>query len=199
MSITGPNQTTWGDTFPPVVKNAAEMKAPYSIELPFSSYTQKLFPPGIFAGTNTTGFRLLPRTRYKSNVGVTYTVSAFTAGLFWVGDVITVINLADGTAGAAVGTVTAVNHANNTISLSGATPPAVDTVIGVATSRPVATDGTKLGLISPNTPINLDDTGRTPTASNNHFACTISGSFYRALMPHLDTELERLFPEMTFS
>jgi hypothetical protein len=202
MPITGLNQTTWGDTFNPVIKNAAEMKAVNSVDITLSNYTQRLFPPGIFAGTNGTGFRLLPRTRYKTNpTTTTITVSPFTAGLFFVGDVINQITLTDGSAGTAVGTVSAINHSTNTITLTAAigTVPAVDTVIGVAASRPIKTDGTKLGLLSPNTAINLDDTGRFPTVANSHFSCISSGSFYRGLMPHLDTELERLFPEMSFS
>jgi hypothetical protein len=201
MPITGINSTSYGDTFPPVVRNAAEMKAPMSVDLTLTSYTQRLFPPGIFAGTNGVGFRLLPRTRFKSGTTATIVVSNFTAGLFFVGDVVTQINLADGTAGTAVGTVQSVNHAANTITFT-AVPgafPAVDAVIGVATSRPIKTDGTKLGLISPNTAINLDNTGRFPTLPNTHFACILSGSFYRALMPHLDSELERIFQEMSFS
>jgi hypothetical protein len=201
MALTQPNQTAWGDTFPPMVKNAAEMKSSVAVELPLTSYPQKLFPPGIFAGTNGATFRLLPRTKFKSNAAAVITVSPFTAGLFFVGDVITQINLADGTAGTAVGTVVSVQHAANTVTLS-ATPgtiPAFDAVIGVATSRPVLANGNKLGLIQPNTSINLDDTGRNPMVSNNHFACIQSGSFYRLLAPHVDAELERLFPEMIFS
>lgn len=201
MALTQPNQISFGDTFPPVIKSAAEMKAVASFELTLSGYTQKIFPPGLWASHNGTTYRFLPRTRFKSNAAAVLTVSSFTAGLFFVNDVIVQINLADGTAGTAVGTVSSVNHAANTITLA-ATPgtvPAADTVIGVQAFRPVMANGNKLGLVSPNTAINLDDTGRYPTAVNNHFTAIQSGSFYRALMPHVDSELERLFPEMTFS
>lgn len=191
---------SYGETFPPVVARASGMIAASGVDIPFTNYLQKLFPPGLFAGTNGVGFRFLPRTKFKSNAGAIVTVSPATAGLFFVGDALTIINTSDGSAGSALGIVASVNFADNQITLTSApgTVPSLNTVIGVATSRPIAPNGNRLGIIQPNTAIQLDNVAPNPQAKNTHFACFVNGVYYRDLMPHLDAELERLYPEMNF-
>lgn len=188
---------TYGDTFPPVLARAEGLKSPQYVEIDTSFYpVQKIFAPGFFAGTTATvdRYRLLPRTKVVSITGAVITVTAFTAAVFRAGDVITQINLADGTAGTAVGTVSSVDHAANTVTLTAApgTAPGVGVVIGVATSRPVKASGDRLGLLTPNTVLDLS------MRPNSQFGVFLSATVYRNRLPHIDAELERLYPELNF-
>lgn len=188
---------TYGDSFPTALARSEGLRSPQHIDIDTTFYpTQKIFAPAFFAGTTGTAnkYRLLPRTRFVSNASAVITVTPFTAGVFVVGDVITQISMTDGTAGTAVGTVVSVNHAANTITLN-ATPgtiPSAGTVIGVATSRPIKSNGDRLGVISPSTAIDFS------MRSNSQFGVFLSATLYRGAMPHIDTELERLFPELNF-
>jgi hypothetical protein len=186
-----------GETFPQSILARTEgLRAPNHIELDYTIYKYKIFPPGLFAGTtpDPLKYRFLPRTRFKSLAGSVMTVSRWTSGVFVAGDVITVIDLNTGAAGAAVGTVADTDFDNNTITFTAPpTAPAVNTVIGVATSRPVTVDGNRLGMICPNQVVSFV---RRP---NSHFGCFNGGVVKRRLIPHIDAELERLYPQIDFS
>lgn len=185
---------SFGDSFPPVLARAESLRSPVSVDIDTALYpVQKIFPPAIFAGTTAgSKYRLLPRTRFVSNTGNVMTVSPFTAALFVVGDVINVINLADGTAGAAVGTVTAVNHAANTVTVGTITAPAANTVIGVAASRITMTNGNRIGLVSPNTTIDFG------LRANSQFGAFLGATLFRSRMPHIDSQIEAAYPELNF-
>jgi len=171
------------------------LRAPQSVELDFTIYTDRVFPPGLFVGTTSDPkkFRFLPRTRFKSLTGSVMTVSRYTAGVFIPGDVITVIDLSNGTAGASVGTVASVDDDSDTITFTSApTAPSVNAVIGVATSKPLTPEGNRLGMISPNTIVDFT------LRPNSHFGAFLGGVAHRDLIPHIDSQLESLYPQLDF-
>lgn len=181
-------ETGFGDQFVSVLASADGLNAARNVDLQSSLYSvQKVFPPGLFAGTHTGGkARLLPRVRLAvaANSGQANIVCpAFMAGLFVVGDVLNVITLPAGTAGAAVGTVQSVNTATNTITLAAALAStlAIDTVIGVASSVPI-------GMICPNTAIDAGMLER----PNSQFGVFTKASIVRSRMPYWDTQLAAL-------
>jgi hypothetical protein len=180
-------ETGFGDQFVSVLASADGLGAPRHVDLQTALYpVQRLFPPGLFAGTHVGGkHRLLPRAlAFASGSGQPVIgVRPFMAGLFVPGDVITVINLPAGTAGAAVGTVQSVNTQANTITLTAALGSAIaaDTVIGVATSIPV-------GMLCPNTAIDAGNFER----PNSEFGAFTRANIVRARMPYWDTQLAAL-------
>lgn len=187
------------EVYPPSILARGEgLRSPQHTEIDFSIYGDVVvFPPGLFAGTTAVAniYRFLPRTKWKSVDGNVGTVSRWTAGLFVPGDIITIIDTADGSAGAAVGTVASVDVTGdvNKITFTAApTAPAADTVIGIATSRPVTSDGNRLGLISPNQII------YTKEAPNSDFGVFLGGVVHRSIIPHIDPELESLYPQLDF-
>lgn len=190
-------ESTFNQRYPASILARAEgLRSPQSVELDSTIYgTLKVFPPGLFAGTtaNTKKFRFLPRTKFKSLTGSVMTVSRWTSGIFVPGDVITVIDLTTGNAGAAVGTVATVDADLDTITFTAApTAPAVDTVIGVATSKPLQLPNNRLGLVSPNTVIDFT------MLPNTHFGLFLGCTVHRSLIPHTDSQLETLYPEINF-
>ena len=89
-------ETGFGDQFVSVLASADGLNAARNVDLQSSLYSvQKVFPPGLFAGTHTGGkARLLPRVRLAvaANSGQANIVCpAFMAGLFVVGDVLNVV------------------------------------------------------------------------------------------------------------
>lgn len=90
-----------------------------------------------------------------------------------------------------VGTIAAagVNTATNVITLTGNASLAlpITAPIGVAASSPV-----NLGLLSPTQPIDL------LYRANQHYGLYTDAVLYRGRMPYLDTQLERLFPSLTY-
>jgi hypothetical protein len=199
---------TFGDTFPPVLARAEHLRSPMSIDIDWNLYTQKIFPPGFFAGThvaipgatppvtaNPDRYRILPRTRQVgAAAGNTLTVTPFTAGIFVVGEVITAIDPTTGASGGPVGTIASINHAANTITLTAA-PGAgagAGNTIGVQASAPVMANGNRLGLITPNTTLDFS------MRPNSQFGLFLSATCYRNRMPYLDAFLAGLYPELNF-
>ena len=192
-------RTEYSNVYPPSILARAEgLRAPNHINIDFDIYGDvTVFPPGLFAGTTGTAniYRFLPRTKWVSLDTNTATVSRWTACLFVPGDVLTVIDTADGSAGAAVGTVLSVDvtgDANKITFNAAPTAPSVGAVIGIATSRPVTSDGNRLGLISPNQIIYSKE------LPNSDFGVFLGGVVHRSLIPHIDDELEGLFPQLDF-
>ena len=190
------SQSSYQERFPQSILARTEgLRAPQHVEIDYRIYKDRVYPPGLFVGTtaNTRIFRFLPRTRFKSVTGNVMTVSRWTSGIFVPGDVINVIDLATGNAGAAVGTVLDVDFDLDTVTFTAApTAPAVNTVIGVAASKPITPDGNRLGIVSPNTIIDFTD------APNSQFGVFLGGVIHRRLIPHIDQQLENLFPQLDF-
>jgi hypothetical protein len=171
------------------------LRAPNYVEIDHTIYQEKVFPPGLFAGTTPSPnkYRFLPRTKFVSLTGSIMTVNRWTANVFVPGDVITVIDLTTGDAGAAVGTVANVDPDTDTIIFTAPpTAPAPGTVIGVATSKPKTLSGDRLGLISPNTIVDFR------LRPNSHFGAFLGATVHRRLIPHIDPQLEGLYPQLDF-
>lgn len=177
-----------------VLGRAEGQRSPNNVTIDDIRYTSRVFPPGLFAGyapnSGTTGmYRFLPRTRVVSVTGTEMIVSPFTARIFIPGDVLTLIT-ATGTAGASVGTVTAVDAELDKLTFAAASTATVGASIGDATITPVKPNGDRLGMISPNTPIYLDEFIK--------YGAFLGCTPFRGLMPYLDQQLETLFPLINY-
>jgi hypothetical protein len=148
-------------------------------------YKQRVFPPGLWCGWDTTSSRyvFLPRTKVLAITGSVITPSPFTAGIFKPAQVLNVLN-PDGTPTATTFTVVGVDSEINRLTLSGS--PAVGTLLGDPTVITTKPNTDKLGVLSPNLPIDLDH--------NYYLGVHAGGTFYRGLMPYLDGELETKYP-----
>lgn len=95
---------------------------------------------------------------------------------------------------ASIGTISSVDVQAETITLTAAsslTLP-IGMKIGVISSNPFDSDGSPLGVISPQQEVDLE------WGANNIQGLHLCGTFLRALMPYIDGELEDLFPEIQY-
>lgn len=146
---------------------------------------QRIFPPGMWCGWHTTSekFVFLPRATAAGVAGTTITLNPYMAGIFFPAQSLRIIN-ADGTFSATTVTVVSVNVKTDQIVLSATVPQGSN--IGDPLVIPRTKEGNKLGVISPNLPINLDE--------NYYFGVHAGGTFYKGLMPYLDKSLEDFYP-----
>lgn len=161
-------------------------RTPNHVMLNESLYTaQRKFPPGLWCGWNpaTSKYVFLPRAKAIAVAGNVVTLSPYLAGVFTVGQSLAVLN-PDGTPTATTATVTAINPTANQITLSAPVP--VNSNIGDPTVISTKPNGDKLGVLSPNLPIDLDQ--------NYYLGVHAGGTFYRGLMPYIDGELESKYP-----
>lgn len=95
------------------------------------------------------------------------------------------------TGGTAVGTVSAVNAATNTLTISSASVSVPDNVpVGVATSTPYDASGIPLGMLSPTQPLDL------LYRESQNYALFHEAFVYRDILPYWDGQIARLFPEI---
>lgn len=160
-------------------------RTPQHVSLDESRYTQRLFPPGLWCGWHTTDnkYVFLQRVKAIAVTGNTITLNPFMAGIFAGGETLAVLN-PDGTPSATTVTVASVDIPGNKLTLSAAVP--LNANLANVAITPTKPNGDKLGVLSPNLRIDLNH--------NYKFGVHTGGTFYRGLMPYLDTELEKMFP-----
>lgn len=191
--------TNYSETYPGVIATAAGQRSPRHVMIDTSIYVQRVFPSGLFVGTHSVSgyYRFLPRTKLISNAAsgqAVLAVKAGTAGLFQVGEALTQINASTGAAGTAVGTIASINYDASTITLGSNLASQINAgvIVGIATSTPVDSTGNKIGMASVGQEINLDYM----KSLSNGFACWHAVTVHRSRLPHIDTQLEGLFPEI---